>query len=647
MKDFKLICEISAFSFLGLLTIALQAQADSSPLATQTFSGPITIRSNKSLTVGNAALVMQPDGNLVLYQGSAALWSSGTGNHSECADGACYALFQQDGNLVLYRGSAAYWNTATWGHSGARLTVMTKAPYLQIAGSDGSIVWTGLNRFDSLTLYPNQKLTVGQASDGMSLIMQGDGNLVLYKGSSALWSSGTGGQCTASDSCVAAFQTDGNLVIYKGSTAIWNSGTGGHSGLQLSFSSASPYISILEASDPIWSGCPAELGSRIDCATGALKAPAIARTSRLGVAHVSSKYYPFGNWGSSILSQGAQDAYNLGFRTLKIWLDDELQNSNYYGYDVTASIPGGLSNPKYMSLAAQEPQFAAAFSLPFQTFFLETDNFPPGLDRRVTVLSESDKKYIYQGAYALAYHLLKTYKGTNKIFILQNHEGDNHTSAVPGARNLTNNIVPSSVAQSNYQTFWSIRQQAISDARRALMASDVYVYQMCEVNTVVPSWNSKTQAKGYSPVTLASQVIPNVNCDLVGYSSYESSLPNSDYDSTMNAQSAMQSSLAYLHRQAKPSFAFGSNNVVISEIGAPENSWDANATSKAVSDIETSIQVAYSSDVPWVLLWQLYDNECKDGSGTVGCEPRGFWVRKPDQSFGKIFSDIRSKYLSY
>jgi hypothetical protein len=86
-------------------------------------------------------LILQGDGNLVVYKGGKALWhthTARTGSHNRL-------VLQGDGNLVLYKGSKALWHSHT-----AR------------TGSH--------NR----------------------LVMQGDGNLVLYKGSKALWSSRTG-----------------------------------------------------------------------------------------------------------------------------------------------------------------------------------------------------------------------------------------------------------------------------------------------------------------------------------------------------------------------------------------------------------------------------------------------------------------------
>lgn len=84
---------------------------------------------------------------------------------------------QSDGNLLVYFGSAVLWSAGTYG------------------------------------------------SQALFLVMQGDGNLVLYgAGYIPVWASGTSGNPGA----ILVMQSDGNLVIYQGSTPIWFTGTGGH-----------------------------------------------------------------------------------------------------------------------------------------------------------------------------------------------------------------------------------------------------------------------------------------------------------------------------------------------------------------------------------------------------------------------------------
>jgi hypothetical protein len=90
---------------------------------------------------GRFQLVLQGDGNLVLYMGNTALWSSAT-----VGSGATFAVMQDDGNFVVYTsGYAPVWSSGTAG-----------------------------------------------AGCGAFLALQGDGNLVVYNASSkALWNSRT------------------------------------------------------------------------------------------------------------------------------------------------------------------------------------------------------------------------------------------------------------------------------------------------------------------------------------------------------------------------------------------------------------------------------------------------------------------------
>ncbi|ATB37101.1 hypothetical protein CYFUS_002522 [Cystobacter fuscus] len=91
------------------------------------------------------SLVLQGDGNLVLYDATSALWSANIGGK-----GGLSAHMQSDGNFVVYRTTGAttgadVWSTLTYGHPGAYL------------------------------------------------VLQNDGNLVIYEGGTAIWNTGTWG----------------------------------------------------------------------------------------------------------------------------------------------------------------------------------------------------------------------------------------------------------------------------------------------------------------------------------------------------------------------------------------------------------------------------------------------------------------------
>jgi hypothetical protein len=97
------------------------------------------LTSNQSLAScnGDYTLIMQGDGNLVLYQGSTALWASGT-----VGSGADEAIMQGDGNFVLYTSSgSAVWASNTPGNAGAYLDVQNDANVV-IYSASGAALWS-------------------------------------------------------------------------------------------------------------------------------------------------------------------------------------------------------------------------------------------------------------------------------------------------------------------------------------------------------------------------------------------------------------------------------------------------------------------------------------------------------------------------
>jgi hypothetical protein len=83
------------------------------------------------VTRGVLTLVMQTDGNLVLYgDKNAALWESGT---SKKGTAPYRAIMQPDGNFIVYdSGNAPLWHTETYGKG--------VAPYRATVQSDGNFV---------------------------------------------------------------------------------------------------------------------------------------------------------------------------------------------------------------------------------------------------------------------------------------------------------------------------------------------------------------------------------------------------------------------------------------------------------------------------------------------------------------------------
>ncbi|MFV0461047.1 MAG: hypothetical protein ACK5MT_20030 [Actinomycetales bacterium] len=151
--------------------------------------------------------VMQDDRNLVVYDAAGtAVWASGTvcdaqwnystllgepgpralepGHFMQSADRRFRLIQQTDGNLVLYSPTGPVWSTGTYGHADLSL-VLEDDGALHVLGLDARPMWDARTG----TAY----------GDGYRLVLQNDGNLVLYRATNygrnfvPVWSSGTAG----------------------------------------------------------------------------------------------------------------------------------------------------------------------------------------------------------------------------------------------------------------------------------------------------------------------------------------------------------------------------------------------------------------------------------------------------------------------
>jgi hypothetical protein len=167
-------------------------------------------------------LVVQEDGNVVLYAGGPGsyrpVWASGTSSLSPVS-----LVMQDDGNLVAYNAVQPLWASASGRGPIASVSngvgttwASPSGKYLAVFQADGNFVvyQTGA------VLIPLWS-TRTQGSGATDLLIQGDGNLVLYRGSHALWAS-----MTHSSTVVhLEMQNDGNLVLYTGTHPLWATGT--------------------------------------------------------------------------------------------------------------------------------------------------------------------------------------------------------------------------------------------------------------------------------------------------------------------------------------------------------------------------------------------------------------------------------------
>ncbi len=170
---------------------------------------------------GQFRLVMQPDCNLVEYNGSTVLWRSGT----QGKGAGCTAAVASNGQFVVSTNS----HQVVWTSGSSR--PRPEGDYLDLQ-DDGNLVV-----YDPTPTTPiwarGRLLSGGSGLSGadsdfitslnrqFTLVMQNDCNLVLYQGNSPKWASRTNGRGT---NCVASVNADGHLQVASGAgVVLWAS----------------------------------------------------------------------------------------------------------------------------------------------------------------------------------------------------------------------------------------------------------------------------------------------------------------------------------------------------------------------------------------------------------------------------------------
>jgi hypothetical protein len=143
-------------------------------------------------------------------------------------------------------------------------------------------------------------------------------------------------------------------------------------------------------------------------------------------------------------------------------------------------------------------------------------------------------------------------------------------------------------------------------------------------------------------------IVPEVNADMVTYSSYDSTNTGQD---AASMQSALNLALHTIEKLAPDPLGMGNRRIVLSEYGLFENSLVGGTTWRAPA----ILAAASRAGIYGAFLWNLYDNECVQPDGQsaevdtpvrssirpTNSDCMGLWVIRPDGTKSPVLAVLK------
>lgn len=296
---------------------------------------------------------------------------------------------------------------------------------------------------------------------------------------------------------------------------------------------------------------------------------------------------PYQHTKGNRLIEQAENVRGMGSNLLKI----SLAQGAAPNYGSTEAARGAKTTLDYIKAA---PAVQQALDMDFTYYQAWVHSFTDAKWRDGVSMAEA--RAYYDEMYALTEWLLQRYSGTGKVFMLGNWEGD---WLLLGRQNRE--LDPSPTAVEGMIAWMKIRQLAVDTARAKVAHKDVEVYHYIEVNLVKKAMAGRA--------SIAHSVLAEANPDLVSYSAYEA-IKQSVKPDLMSIRQPLEQTLAYLEAQLPPKDGLPfKRRVFIGEYGYHADKAKPLTVKQQYMKSRFVMQSAIALDVPFALIWQMYNNE--------------------------------------
>ena len=364
--------------------------------------------------------------------------------------------------------------------------------------------------------------------------------------------------------------------------------------------------------------------------------------ARVGATHVAGKYH---FTGQPFLIEGAEKLIDLGTRLGKFWFMPQGAARDYPFNSAWPSTRGFVE-------LAKTAYFEQLFAMPFRTIILEAhlpqENGPWKKEQPQSYHDEITREF-----HELTTHLYQTFQHRDVTIILQHWEGDWLLRGRGGERW---DPPPENWPKlcERMARWLAARQAGVSKAREEFLRGKTTeastaqrgaanrgpgstgfeatvrcrVAHAAEVNRVLDAH------KGIP--TMTTRVLPQVELDLVSYSSYDA----------MSSAVTLWKAIEEIRRHARTGPLFGPRAVFLGEIGIPENERPERLRDRW----DESLGVMLALNVPYFVHWELYCNELNPRRTPIPKPPvknnddvRGFFLVRPDGTLsvsGEFFQGL-------